>query len=387
MLSGPKSVALDAVGNIYIADSANNRVRKISSNGSGGLRIDTIAGNGIAGYDTDGVPATSTPVGNPTAIAVDNAGNLYIADGSLRVRKVFLSGFITTIAGSTTRGYTGDGDVASQAALNSPSALALTSNGNIYVADTNNNAVRLLTPGSGGITATAVVNGASNQVGAISQGEIVVIYGTSLGPSNLTTFTLNSAGQVPTNTGGTSVFFNGAPAPVLYSSAGQVAAIVPYNTAASPVQMFVQYQNGTSGLVNLSLASQTPAIFSLNGSGTGQAAAVNNKDGSINGANAPVKAGDFIQLYVTGLGATTPALNDGSVNAIPLPIPVGSVTATVGGVKANASAVGAPGSVAGVFQVNVQIPSGVTAGNAVPVVLTVAGTSTTQNGVTIAIAN
>jgi uncharacterized protein (TIGR03437 family) len=326
-------------------------------------------------------------VGNPTAIAVDNAGNLYIADGSLRVRKVFLSGFITTIAGSTTRGYTGDGDVASQAALNSPSALALTSNGNIYVADTNNNAVRLLTPGSGGITATAVVNGASNQVGAISQGEIVVIYGTSLGPSNLTTFTLNSAGQVPTNTGGTSVFFNGAPAPVLYSSAGQVAAIVPYNTAASPVQMFVQYQNGTSGLVNLSLASQTPAIFSLNGSGTGQAAAVNNKDGSINGANAPVKAGDFIQLYVTGLGATTPALNDGSVNAIPLPIPVGSVTATVGGVKANASAVGAPGSVAGVFQVNVQIPSGVTAGNAVPVVLTVAGTSTTQNGVTIAITN
>jgi uncharacterized protein (TIGR03437 family) len=166
-----------------------------------------------------------------------------------------------------------------------------------------------------------------------------------------------------------------------------VAAIVPYNLAGSLVQMFVQYQSATTGLVNLSLASQTPAIFTLNGGGTGQAAAVNNKDGSINGAAHPAKAGDFVQLYVTGLGPTAPPLNDGSVNTPPLPVPQGSVTATVGGVKATASAVGAPGTVAGVFQVNVQIPSGVAAGNAVPISLTVAGTSSTQNGVTIAVTN
>jgi uncharacterized protein (TIGR03437 family) len=387
MLNAPKGVAVDSVGNIYIADSANNRVRKVSSNGSGGLRIDTIAGNGLGGFDSDGVPATSTSVGNPTAIALDNIGNLYIADGSLRVRKVFLSGIITTIAGNATRGYTGEGGVATTATLNGPSALAINVAGNVFVADTGNNAVRVLAPTGGGITATAVVNGASNQQGAISPGEVIVIYGSGIGPSNLTTFTLNSNGLVPTTTGGTSVFFNGSPAPVLYASANQVAAIVPYNLAGSLVQMFVQYQSATTGLVNLSLASQTPAIFTLNGGGTGQAAAVNNKDGSINGAAHPAKAGDFVQLYVTGLGPTAPPLNDGSVNTPPLPVPQGSVTATVGGVKATASAVGAPGTVAGVFQVNVQIPSGVAAGNAVPISLTVAGTSSTQNGVTIAVTN
>jgi uncharacterized protein (TIGR03437 family) len=387
MLNGPKGVAVDSVGNIYIADSANNRVRKVSSNGSGGLRIDTIAGNGLGGFDTDGIPATSTPVGNPVAVALDTVGNIYIADGSLRIRKVFLSGIVTTIAGNASRGYTGDGGVASQARLNSPSALAANPAGNVYFADTNNNAVRLLVPTGGGITATAVVNGASNQVGAISPGEVVVIYGSGIGPSSLTTYTLGSNGLVPTNTGGTSVYFNGAPAPVLYSSANQVAAVVPYNLSGSLVQMFVQYQNATTGLVNLSLASMTPAVFTLNGGGSGQAAAINNKDGSINGAASPAKIGDYLQLYITGVGQTNPPGADGSINAQPLPQPQATVTATIGGKPASVNfAGGAPGSVAGVFQVNVQVPSGITVGSAVPVVVTV-GTSSTQNGVTIAVSN
>jgi uncharacterized protein (TIGR03437 family) len=387
MLSGPKGVAVDSVGNIYIADSANNRVRKVSSNGSGGLRIDTIAGNGRGGFDTDGVPATSTSVGNPVAVALDAVGNIYIADGSLRVREVFLSGIITTIAGSASRGYTGDGGLASQASLNTPSALAVSSSGNVYFADTNNNAVRMLAPTGSGIAATAVVNGASNQLGAISPGEVVVIYGSGIGPSNLTTYTLGSNGLVPANTGGTSVYFNGSPAPVLYASANQVAAVVPYGLTGSLAQMFVQYQSATTGLVNLSLASMTPAIFTLNGGGTGQAAAINNSDGSINGGAHPAKIGDFLQFYVTGVGPTNPPGADGSINAQPLPQPQAAVTATIGGKPASVNfAGGAAGSVAGVFQVNVQVPSGITVGSAVPVVITL-GTSSTQNGVTIAVSN
>jgi uncharacterized protein (TIGR03437 family) len=388
MLSGPKGVAIDSVGNVYIADSANDRVRKVSSNGSGGLRIDTIAGNGNGGFDTDGVPATSTSVNNPVAVALDSVGNIYISDGSLRVRKVFLSGIITTIAGGATAGYTGDGGVANAAALNAPSGLAVTSTGNVYFADANNNAVRVLAPTGGGITATAVVNGASNQLGAISPGEVVVIYGSGIGPSNLVGFTLNSSGLVPTTTGGTSVFFNGSAAPVLYSSANQVGVIVPYNLAGSLVQMFVQYQSATTQLVNLSLATMTPAIFTLNGGGTGQAAVINNKDGSINGANHPAKAGDFVQFYITGVGQTNPPGADGSINGAnssPLPQIPATVTATIGGKAATVNfSGGAPGSPAGVIQVNVQIPSGITVGNAVPAVITV-GTSNTQNGVTIAV--
>ncbi|MEO8372441.1 MAG: hypothetical protein ABI806_24860, partial [Candidatus Solibacter sp.] len=138
---------------------------------------------------------------------------------------------------------------------------------------------------------------------------------------------------------------------------------------------------------NVSVASQIPAVFTLNGSGTGQAAAINNKDGGINGAARPAKVGDFIQIYITGAGQTNPAGSDGAVNAPPLPQLVGAVKVTIGGQNATVNfAGGAPGSVQGVIQVNAQIPSGVTVGNAVPVVVQV-GTSNSQPSVTVAVGN
>jgi uncharacterized protein (TIGR03437 family) len=381
MLSGPQAVAVDGAGNVYIADTRNNRVRKVAGSG-----IATVAGNGNAGWDADGVQATVTAVGNPIAVAVDTFGNLFIADGSLRVRKVFLSGLISTIAGGGARGYSGDGGAASNARLNGPSALAINSSGALWFADANNNAVRMLQPAGGGLTVGGAANGASNQLGAISPGQVVVIYGSGLGPSPLVSYQLGANGLIPSTLSGTSVYFNGAAAPVLYTSANQVAAVVPYNlNNASLVQMFVQYQGQASLPVNLSVATATPAIFTLNGSGTGQAAAINNKDGSINGAAKPAHAGDFVQFYITGVGQTNPGGIDGLPNALPLPVPILPVTATIGGAKATVSfAGGAPGSVAGVIQVNVQVPSGITPGAAVPVMIA-AGSSNTQNGVTIAV--
>jgi uncharacterized protein (TIGR03437 family) len=149
--------------------------------------------------------------------------------------------------------------------------------------------------------------------------------------------------------------------------------------------MYVQYQNVTSMPFNLSVANQIPAIFTLNGSGTGQAAAINNKDGSINGAAGPAKVGDYVQLYITGAGQTNPAGTDGLINAATLPVPVGNVKVTIGGLPANVNfAGGAPGSVAGVIQVNAQIPAGVTAGSAVPVVVAV-GASNSQPNITLAV--
>ena len=232
----------------------------------------------------------------------------------------------------------------------------------------------------------AVTNGASNLSGPVAPGEVIVIYGSGLGPAQLAQYQPDSNGLVPTSVGGTSVYFNGSAAPVLYSSANQVAAVVPFGISGSLAQLYVQNQNLTSAPFNLSVASQIPAIFTL-GSGTGQAAAINNKDGSINGAGHPAKVGDYVQLYITGVGQTNPAGTDGVINAAPLPVPVASVTVTIGGMPANVNfAGGAPGTVAGVFQVNAQIPAGVTAGSAVPVVVQV-GSSNSQPNVTIAVTN
>jgi trimeric autotransporter adhesin len=173
----------------------------------------------------------------------------------------------------------------------------------------------------------------------------------------------------------------------LYASANQVAAAVPFGIAGSLAQLYVQYQNVTSAPFNLSVASQIPAIFTLNGSGTGQAAAINNKDGSINGAARPAKVGDYIQLYITGAGQTSPSGTDGLITSAATPLPDGTVKVTIGGLPANVNyAGGAPGAVAGVLQVNAQIPAGVTAGGAVPVVVQV-GTSNSQPGVTLAVTN
>jgi uncharacterized protein (TIGR03437 family) len=312
---------------------------------------------------------------------------VYIADGSARVRKVFLSGIITTIAGAAARGYSGDGGIAANARLNGPSALAVNAAGNIWVADTLNNAVRLLQFTGGGTTVSAVTNGASNLSGPVAAGEVVVIYGSGLGPAQLAQYETGSNGLVPTTVGGTSVYFNGVAAPVLYASSNQVAAVVPYGISGSLAQMYVQYQNATSAPFNVAVASQIPAIFTLNGSGTGQAAAIDNKDGSINGAARPAKVGDYVQLYITGAGQTNPAGTDGLINAGPGPVPIGEVKVTIGGQTATVNfAGGAPGAVAGVIQVNAQIPDGVTTGGAVPVVVQV-GTSNSQPGVTLAVTN
>lgn len=132
-------VAIDAVGNVYIADWLNNRIRKVTSDGV----IKTVAGTGIYGYAGDGGPATSAKLRSPLGIAVDAAGNLYIADTyNHRVRKVTPNGMITTIAGTGIEGFAGDGGLATSARLWSPVDVAIHADGSIYIADGANNRVR-----------------------------------------------------------------------------------------------------------------------------------------------------------------------------------------------------------------------------------------------------
>ncbi len=135
----PQGIAADNKGNIYFADYGNQVIRVIDANGI----IHTFAGNGSKGYGGDGGPATQALLNNPTTVAADNFGNVYIGDVyNQRIRKVDANGIITTFAGNGTAGYSGDGGPASNAQLNYTSSLAVDAAGNVYIADNGNNRVR-----------------------------------------------------------------------------------------------------------------------------------------------------------------------------------------------------------------------------------------------------
>ena len=149
----PQGVAVDNSGNTFIADTANHCIRKVDASGT----ITTIAGTGTLGYSGDGGPATSAQLANPNGVAVDNSGNLYIADtDNQRIRKVTASdGTISTVAGTGTMGYSGDAGPATSAQLNVPSGVAVDSSGNLYIADTYNQRIRKVTASDGKISTVA----------------------------------------------------------------------------------------------------------------------------------------------------------------------------------------------------------------------------------------
>ena len=155
----PIGVALDTNGNIYIADAGNNRIRKIDATGT----ISTFAGNGVGttgsgSYTGDGGPADSAGLSLPMAVAVDNRGNVYIADaGNNCIRMVNSAGIITTIAGNDTSGYSGDGGPATAAKLRFPAGVTVAPGGSLYIADFSNNRIRKVD--TSGIITTVAGNG------------------------------------------------------------------------------------------------------------------------------------------------------------------------------------------------------------------------------------
>ena len=150
-LSGPREIIMDPLGNLYIADYGNNRIRKVTTSGI----ISTIVGTGTASFSGDGGQATSATIYGPMALALDLTGNLYIAEyGNNRVRKVNTLGVISTVAGNGNPNYTGDGGQATSAEINQPWGLTVDAIGNLYISDYGNNRIRKVN--TAGIISTIV---------------------------------------------------------------------------------------------------------------------------------------------------------------------------------------------------------------------------------------
>lgn len=189
-LDSPQGIAIDTSGNLYIADTRNHRIRKVSTSGI----ITTIAGTGVAGFSGDGGAATSATINLPTAIAADSNGNVFFADSNNnRVREIVASSsVIQTVAGNGEQGYTGDGGSATSATLDTPQGIAIDSAGNLYLSDTHNNRVRKV---SGGIITTIVGDGTFSFAGdgsAATSGSLASPHGIAVNAAGTTLYVADS---------------------------------------------------------------------------------------------------------------------------------------------------------------------------------------------------
>ncbi|EFC35279.1 predicted protein, partial [Naegleria gruberi] len=151
-LNGPSSTAINSLGEVYIADKSHHRIRKVYNNGT----IVTIAGTGIAGYNGDGIDATTAQLFSPYGIGIDSKDLVYFSDSSNhRIRKILSNGTIVTIAGIGSNGFSGDGGLATKAKIYLPFGLTISPNDDVIFADVNNNRIRKISATSGIITTIA----------------------------------------------------------------------------------------------------------------------------------------------------------------------------------------------------------------------------------------
>jgi uncharacterized protein (TIGR03437 family) len=481
-------IAIDKAGNLYIADSGHSRVRKVDTEGI----ISTVAGNGSSGFSGDGGAATTAQLNIPSGVAVDSAGNLYICDqGNGRIRKVNTAGTISTVVGSGNGFTLGDGGPATSGQLANPIDVAVDSAGNLYIADAGNDKIRKVTNGvinsilsegfgncggplpaassdvgmavslvldsagdlfiadhfsnciheldTAGTVVTVAGGGANNPgnglpatmamliqpagVALDSAGNLYIAdnglgrvqkvtrmaavtppvinsggitnaasFSTTVAPGSIVavfgTFPIaipaSSNFPLPTAVSGVSLQFGSAPlAPLFYGGASQINAQIPWELAGQTHTTVSPALNGQAGAPQtVTLAASAPGIFVVN-SQTAQGAILDSNYQLVSAAN-PATKGSFVQIYCTGLGAVSnqPATGAAAPSA-PLASTVLTPTVTIGGVPATVEFSGlTPGEV-GLYQINAQVPAGAPSGTAEPLIVSINGTA--SNTATIAI--
>lgn len=346
LLRNPAGLCLDSQGNLYIADSGNHAIRKVTKEGT----ITTVAGRGEPSFDGDGGLAAGAGLNAPAAVAADSEGNLYIADtGNNRIRKVDARGVIETIAGTGASGYAGEDAPALEAEFDGPAGIAVDAAGVVYVADRDNGLIRTLTrvalPPPGiedppALSVAGVVNSASMLPGPLAPGQIATLFGTALDSAD--------------------VLFEGEPAALLYAGTVQINLVVPQTVAGrNMANVEVRAPAGSLRII-VPIAPSNPGIFTLAG-GAGQAAA-ENEDGTLNSRDNPAPRGSTLTIYATGEGSGSP------------------LAVEIGGRPA---AVLSAGHTAGLLRVTARVPDECSPGEQ-PVVLRAGGVPS-QAGVTVAI--
>jgi uncharacterized protein (TIGR03437 family) len=485
---GNINIAIGPDGSLYIADTNNNRVRKVDP---AGTAINTVAGNGQSSTSGDGGQAVAAGIPSPRSVALDAAGNLYIGN-PVSVRKVSPSGIIGPYAGNGQIGYSGDGGPATAASIAAAAGMALDSAGNLYIADQDNRRVRQVQPGvspvialssttltfqlaATGSTATTqtltlsntgqgtlnwaaaaattsggawlAVSPASGSILAGQPGATVTVtakpaglaagdyYGqiqitspnaasqvqtvtvrmtvqtagedppqvaaggvlnaasfalqTPVAPGTLVSifgsnFTDSASALVatsfpwPTQLGGTSVTIGGEPVPVYVVTAGQINAILPFDLPVNTsLPLVVTRDNAVSAPQPVSVISSQPGVFTLtqNGQGVGAMVIVHaDQSWVIAGNGNSVKTGDTLEIYCTGLGDVTPRAVAGfPVPPSPLSQAINPVTLTIGSVKVPVFFAGPTPGFTGLYQVNATIPAGIAPSTQVPLVLSQGG--------------
>jgi uncharacterized protein (TIGR03437 family) len=317
-LFGPQGIAFDAAGNLYVADTGNQRIRKIDTNGI----ITTVAGSSsVGGYAGDGGPATSALLYNPSGVSVDPNGHLYIADWfNSVIRKVDTNGTITTVAGNGAAAYSGDGGSSTDASLNFPNDVRV-SGGKIYIADTQNNVIRVLTPILSGPPVVTGVGNASAFGGgsSIAAGGFIEIYGTNMAASTrpwaATDFNGSSA---PSSLDGVTVTIGGEAAYVSYISPTQINALVPSNVGLGSQLLTVSTSGGTSAAFTVNVNATQPGFYapaSLNSGGKQYVGAFLTDFTTQVTPSQPAKPGQTIILFGNGFGNVTPASPAGQLAA------------------------------------------------------------------------